>query len=636
MITLFEKNIYKNFILVVLADLIIIGLSVIIAYLLRFEFDLLQAVRFGLVNYILLAILVKLPVFYYFDLYRGMWRYTGITDLENIVKASVVSTLLLSAIILFVTRFAEYSRSVVLMDWFVTLVLIMGLRLGIRIAFTGQQSSNNGKGFNLSSFVKELFSDRTVQKNVLVIGAGDCGEKILREIQQNCAVRFRVAGFLDDDPGKTGKKIHGVPVLNAIGNLEAVVKMTGAEEIIIAVPSAKADEMRRIVEICKKSRLPFKTIPNMGELINGNVTVSSIREISFRDLLGREPVMLNREKIGSYLENQRVMVTGAGGSIGSELCRQICRYNPLEIVLFERAETALFEIDMELKKYFPKIRITPFLGDIQKICDIEKAMAGNQIQAIFHAAAYKHVPMLESFPCKAVLNNIIGTVNMVDAAKRFNVNKFVFVSTDKAVNPVNIMGASKRVAEIYVQNQNSCYHSDTLFMTVRFGNVAGSAGSVVPLFKRQIREGGPVTVTHREATRFFMTIPEACQLILQAGIVGCGGDILLLEMGRPVRIDDLARDMIRILGHEPGKDIKIEYIGLRPGERIEETLVAEGEEIASTEHEKIMVVNGKQCNLDLLNGNIGILEQLALQKDNHAIRNLLFESAVIKKTLVKG
>jgi FlaA1/EpsC-like NDP-sugar epimerase len=363
----------------------------------------------------------------------------------------------------------------------------------------------------------------------------------------------------------------------------------------------------------------------MGELINGNVTVSSIREISFRDLLGREPVRLDQRKIGGYLKDQTVMVTGAGGSIGTELCRQICRYKPATIILFERAETALFNIDLELKRHFKGIDIIPVLGDVQERHELEEVLGHYLPHTLFHAAAYKHVPMLEMFPWKAVTNNITGTVNVVEAAAKFRVGRFVFVSTDKAVKPSSIMGASKRIAEIYVQNQNVCSTSETRFMTVRFGNVAGSAGSVVPLFKQQIKEGGPVTVTHRDATRFFMTIPEACQLILQSAAMGDGGEIFLLEMGRPVKIDDLARDMIRMSGFEPDNEIIIKYTGLRPGEKISEELMIEGEGVISTEHDKIMVLSGKECNLNLLNGSIEKLEKAAEQMDGDRIGVLLFD-----------
>ncbi|MCK4825394.1 polysaccharide biosynthesis protein, partial [bacterium] len=363
----------------------------------------------------------------------------------------------------------------------------------------------------------------------------------------------------------------------------------------------------------------FKTIPGIGELINGQVTVNTIREVDYRDLLGREVVKLDEDKIGSYLQGQCVIVTGAGGSIGSELCRQICRFKPDRIVLYERAESPLYEIDHELKQNFGDINTIPLLADIQDKKQLEKTFKAYSPQTVFHAAAYKHVPMLETQPWKAVDNNIQGTANLIEITNKFNVERFVFVSTDKAVRPANVMGASKRVAEMLVQSQNGCGLSHTKFMTVRFGNVVGSVGSVIPLFKKQIKRGGPVTVTHPEVTRYFMTIPEACQLILQAGAMGRGGEIFLFDMGTSIKIDDMARDLIRLSGFEPEEDIKVEYIGLRPGEKLYEELIIEGEDIVPTTHDKIMALKGTECNLQLLNGKIDILTKIA---EDHEIEKI--------------
>jgi len=363
----------------------------------------------------------------------------------------------------------------------------------------------------------------------------------------------------------------------------------------------------------------------MGELINGKVTVNTIREVDYRDLLGREMIKLDEDKIGSYIKKARVMVTGAGGSIGSELCRQICRFKPECIVLFERAESPLFEINHELEHDFGDIEIIPILADVQDKEQVEKAFEAYQPQTVFHAAAYKHVPMLEIQPWKAVDNNIQGTANLIEITNKFNVERFVFVSTDKAVRPANVMGASKRIAEMLIQSQNGCGLSPTKYMTVRFGNVVGSVGSVVPLFKKQIQKGGPVTVTHPDVTRFFMTIPEACQLILQAGAMGNGGEIFLLEMGTSIKIVDMARDLIRLSGFEPEEDIKIEYIGLRPGEKLYEELIIEGEDVIPTSHEKIMVLKGMDCNMQLLNGEINHLIHIAKDQESKKIKDKLKE-----------
>jgi len=389
---------------------------------------------------------------------------------------------------------------------------------------------------------------------------------------------------------------------------------------LIAIPSANSTEMRRIVKVCERSGLNFKTIPGMGELINGKVTVNAIREVAYRDLLGREIIRLDEEKIGTHLKGKNVLVTGAGGSIGSELCRQICRFKPGKIILVERAESPLYAIELELKQAFEKVEVVPILADIQDINQLEKAFEATRPHIVFHAAAYKHVPMLEMHPWKAIDNNVLGTKNLIDVSTKNNVARFVFVSTDKAVRPANIMGASKRLSEMLVQGQNACGLSQTRFVIVRFGNVVGSVGSVVPLFKKQILKGGPVTVTHPDVTRFFMTIPEACQLILQAGAMGKGGEIFILDMGTSIKIADMARDLIRLSGFDPDVDIKIEYIGLRPGEKLYEELITEGENIVPTRHAKIMVLKGIECDLQLLNGKIDELAHFAEEQDGEQVK----------------
>ncbi|UCD31375.1 MAG: polysaccharide biosynthesis protein [Desulfobacterales bacterium] len=432
-------------------------------------------------------------------------------------------------------------------------------------------------------------------------------------------------GFLDDDSTKLGKKIHGIPILGYVRDIRRAIKKTEADEALIAIPSANAQKMRAIVEECKRGRIKFKTMPSMGELINGKVTISAIREVAYRDLLGRDAIKLNEEQIGAYLKEQSVLVTGAGGSIGSELCRQICRFRPKSIILYERAETPLYEIELELKQNFDDIEIVTLLADVQDKKQIEKAFETYRPQTVFHAAAYKHVPMLELQPWRAIGNNIGGTANLVEITNKFNVERFVFVSTDKAVRPANVMGASKRVAEMLVQSQNSCHVSDTRFMIVRFGNVVGSVGSVVPLFKKQIEKGGPVTVTHPDVTRYFMTVPEACQLILQAGAMGNGGEIFILDMGTSIKIDDMARDLIRLSGFEPDIDIKIDYIGLRPGEKLYEELVVEGEDVLPTSHEKIRVLKGTTCNIEVLNGQVNNLISIAENQESRTILQKLQE-----------
>lgn len=618
------KLLRRNFLVILGSDALLLAVVWYGAHLLRFNFDIPASNLSVMKKAFLLLIAVKIATFYFFDLYRGMWRYTSITDLLNIIKATSISSLLIISFALFSIRFKGFARSVFIIDWCLTILFISGLRLSVRLYFE-LISEDKPWRIAIGTLFWPLRQKRADCKNLLIIGAGDCGEKIYREIRDNAQLGYNVVGFLDDYPSKVGMKIHGVPVLGAIRDIEAAAKSVGADEALIAIPSANSQQMRRIVAHCKESGIEFKTIPGMGELINGKVTVNVIREVAYRDLLGREAVKLDETQIGAYLNGRRVLVTGAGGSIGSELCRQICRFRPETIMLYERAESPLYELELELKHNFGGIKILPLLADIRDRRQIEKAFEASMPQVVFHAAAYKHVPILELQPWKAIKNNILGTRNLIDMSKRFSVERFVFVSTDKAVRPTNVMGASKRVAEVLVQGENGFSVSGTRFMTVRFGNVVNSVGSVVPLFRKQIKRGGPVTVTHPEVTRYFMTIPESCQLILQAGAMGEGGEIFILDMGTPIKIVDMARDLIRLSGFEPDIDIKIEYIGLRPGEKLREELITEGEGIVPTTHDKIMVLRGTESNLAFVNGKIEKLARLANDQKASEIKAKLRE-----------
>ena len=618
------KPLYKNFFVILAIDILLLTGSLYAAYLVRFDFIIdgkdLQTFK-RILPFILI---IKIGCFYFFDLYRGMWRYTSIADLINIIKTSTIATLIIISIILFKTRFEGFARSVFVIDWCFTILFISAFRLSVRLYFEyfgNDEFWKVVKQILSSPFIKKVSS----RKRLLIIGAGDCAEKIFRELRDNARLKYNVVGFLDDDPVKIGKKIHGIPVLGCIKDIKAIGKRARVDEALIAISSATSKQMRTTVAHCKESGIAFKTVPGMGELIDGRVTINVIREVAYRDLLGREAVMLDEEQIGAHIRGRRVMLTGAGGSIGSELCRQICRFRPELVMLYEIAESPLYEIELELKQSFSNVIVVPLLADIQDKYEVEKAIGAYKPQIIFHAAAYKHVPMLELQPWKAVENNIAGSANLIDAAKKFNVERFVFVSTDKAVRPTNVMGASKRVAEMLVQSNNGPNASNTQFIIVRFGNVVGSVGSVVPLFKKQIAKGGPVTVTHPDVARYFMTIPEASQLILQAGAMGNGGEIFLLDMGVPIKIDDMARDLIRLSGFEPDEDIILDYIGLRPGEKLYEELITKGEGIIPTKHEKIMVLKGDEHDQILLNGKINELIQLAKDQDKKRIKAKLQE-----------
>lgn len=614
----------RNLFIIVITDIILVCGSFFLAHLIRFDFDLPHWAMEEFINMLPYVLAGKLFCFYFFDLYKGMWRYTSLNDLMNIVKASTTASFVLIVFILYKNRFEMISRSVFIIDWCLTVMFLISLRVFTRLCF--EQFTENIKFDDLLNAMVKIFRrDKCKGRGVIIIGAGDCGEKICREFLENPSVQSRVVGFLDDDPSKIGRKIHGISVLNIIDELEHTAESTGVGDVIIAIPSVNAGRMRVIVDLCKRADVNFKTVPNMGELIDGKINISAIRNVEYRDLLGRDPVNLDKKEIGNYLGDKRVLVTGAGGSIGTGLCRQICRYSPEKIILFERAESPLYEIDIELKKSFPGVDVLPVLGDIQNREELVKIFEQTRPDIVFHAAAYKHVPMLEQHPWKAVENNIAGTGNLVEIAHRFNCGKFVFVSTDKAVNPTNVMGTSKRIAELLVQNMNKTQGSKTSFITVRFGNVIGSVGSVIPLFKKQIKDGGPVTVTHPDIIRYFMLIPEACQLVLQAGAMGEGGEIFILEMGKPVKIDTMARDLIKFSGFEPDVDIKIEYTGLRPGEKLYEELMTDHENVISTGHQKIMVLNSREMEMNNLNQKLERLKNESKNRCHGTIRTLLKE-----------
>jgi FlaA1/EpsC-like NDP-sugar epimerase len=617
------KSVYRNLFIIIAVDILLVCASMATAYLVRFEFSIPAYFSSLLVRSLPWIIATKLICFYFFSLYRGMWRFTSIVDLLNIIKAASAGSLILIAVILFRSGFVGYPRSVFVIDWFLTILLVSGFRIGVRLFFENFSAEELSPSAFLTIF-KSLPNKQKGRKNLLIIGAGYAGERIYREINNNPDLRYSVKGFLDDDIKKRGRTIHGVKVLGTVDALPGIAVQTMADEVLIAIASADGAQMRRIVDICKTVDLPFKTVPGYSELINGKVSMKAVREVAYRDLLGREVVKLDQAGIASYLETQTVLVTGAGGSIGSELCRQICRFSPGRILLFERAESPLYHIEQELKSSFTDIDVIPVLGDILNKGQVDSTFNRYKPDVVFHAAAYKHVPMLELQPWKAIENNIQGTSRLLDATVRHKAGRFVFVSTDKAVRPSNVMGASKRVAEMLIQCQPQKGNLKTRFSIVRFGNVIGSVGSVVPMFKRQIARGGPVTVTDSEVTRYFMTIPEACQLILQSGTIENDQvNIYILDMGKPIKIADMAKDLIRLSGFEPEKDIEIKYIGLRPGEKLYEELITEGEGIVSTSHKKIMILHGETCNLTVLNGNIDKLIHSAKDQDPKAIKSWL-------------
>ncbi len=600
-------------------DACLVVAAYLLAYLLRFEGQIPQQEWKSFSTTILYILPFKMFVFIYFGLYRGMWRYTSLVDLLNVLKATFTSSVLIILTILFIYRFQGFPRSVFIIDGFLTFIFIGGIRIVIRLLLSEKESG-------LYFLFHSPFSKGKItkpKKRLLIIGAGDAGEKMLREIHDNPRLNYEVVGFLDDDSNKKGMRIHGVPVLGSIPRIHDMTYRDEMDEILIATPSVSAKQMRRIIEACEGTGLKSRTTPGIGELIDGKISFKSVREVSFEDLLGRDPVNLDMERIGNYLSDKVVLVSGAGGSIGTELCRQISLFAPKNIILLDKTENSLFHLEMEFRQRYPKVTITPVLGDVQNKPFLEKLFDASKPQVVFHAAAFKHVPIVELNPWEAVFNNILGTKNIVEMSHKFRIERFIMISTDKAVRPSSVMGATKRVAEMIT----SCYalSNPTRFVSVRFGNVIGSEGSVIHLFKKQIERFGPVTVTDPEITRYFMTIPESCKLILQAGALGEGGEIFILDMGTPIKILDMARDLIRRSGFKPDVGIEIKFIGLRPGEKLHEELITEGEGVVRTPYEKIFVLKGDTYDLNWLYGKIEELVKLANEQDAGGIKSKLKE-----------
>ena len=558
---------------------------------------------------LLFFLIVKLPVFGFFKQYRGWWRYVGISDLRGILWASFVSTLII-VFVWFVTANIEAVRAhippdlhrpaegVCIADMFATIVLLSGLRIIIRLYYEEFRTSEAGR-----------------MKRFLIVGAGNAGEALLREMHRMTVAEYEVVGFIDDDPAKKGTNIHGIPVLGAVDQLPEVCQERNIEEIAIAIPSASHQQLRRVIQVCEGTKIRFRTVPSITDIASGKFRVSQIRDVDINDLLGREAVQLDLDLIENFARDKTILVTGAGGSIGSEMCRQLCNFNPKLLLLVEQAENPLFYIERELCTQFPVVSIKAIICDITDRARVDEIFGNYKPQVVIHAAAHKHVPLMELNAGEAIKNNIVGTQTVADAADNNETTNFVMISTDKAVNPTSIMGSSKRIAEMYIQDLNRT--SKSHFVTVRFGNVLGSDGSVVPIFKKQISLGGPVTVTHPDMKRYFMTIPEASQLVLQAATMGKGGEIFVLDMGEPVKIIELARELITLSGFRPEEDIEITITKPRPGEKLFEELRIEGEDMQRTRHPKISIWNNIPMDRERLWAGINELINIA-KTQNHS------------------
>jgi FlaA1/EpsC-like NDP-sugar epimerase len=575
---------------IILHDVLAATFAWLVAYWLRFNLTLPPEFQAAALSTLAWVMPLQAVVFWRFGLYRGIWRFASLPDLKRIVMAVGLAALLIPLVLVLFRVSAVVPRSVLILDPLLLVIAMGGSRLAYRA----------WKEHRLASVL------RPDSKPVLVAGAGSAADFLLRELARNPA-GFHVVGLLDDSRDKRGRLVQGIPVLGALDEVAAWAKKMEVDDVVLALPSAAHAVRKRITQACAEAGLNVLTVPSLEDLVAGRVSVSSLRRIELDDLLGRDPVQLDDSGLHQLLTGQVVMVTGAGGSIGSELCRQIARFEPARLVLFEQSELALYAMEQELPQRFPGLQIAPVIGDVKNAVWVSRVMAEHRPAVVFHAAAYKHVPLMENANAwEAVRNNVLGTQVVAAAAQAHGVGKFVMISTDKAVNPTNVMGATKRLAEMTCQamqrfplspdrSPSGGEGENTRFVSVRFGNVLGSSGSVIPKFQKQIEAGGPVTVTHPDITRYFMSIPEAAQLVLQAGLMGEGGEIFVLDMGEPVKIAELARLMIRLSGADEDR-IRIEYTGLRPGEKLYEELLADDESTLPTPHPKLRVAKARAAD----------------------------------------
>ena len=595
------------------ADIMILSAAFLIAYLPSLNIQLSEFYFQTAVTQLPFVVFIQFSTLFLVGAYSIIWRYVSLEDIKAFLKAAAISGVILIAVrfLLSLTNFNlwQVPVSVILIDTLLAFGGLLGLRVLRRFAYElGEKRNFTGP------------KRRLKRKATLFVGAGRIGAIAVRDVLGRADAEFEVRGFVDDDRHKKGGSVNGVKVLGTTEDLARLVDELNIEQVVIAIDQAQGKEIRRILDICREIPVKTRIVPSLHEIVHGRVQISRIRDVEIEDLLGREPVQLDDKNLHEFLTDRIVMVTGAGGSIGSELVRQVAEFKPRLIVLVERAEFMLFQIERELTKDFPETRFLPLLADIADAPRMREIFAEHAPQVVFHAAAHKHVPLMEVNPTEAVKNNVFATKLIGDLAGEYGVKDFVLISTDKAVNPTSIMGGSKRIAEIVLQSLNQRYQTN--FMAVRFGNVLGSAGSVVPIFREQIRKGEPITVTHKDMTRYFMTIPEASQLVLQAGALGRGGEIFILDMGEPVKILDLAEDMIRLSGLEPYEDIDVVFTGIRDGEKLFEELEITGENLLKTEHPKIFIGKIATYGDEEVDNILSNFEQAVRNSDEAKIRAL--------------
>jgi FlaA1/EpsC-like NDP-sugar epimerase len=557
-----------------------------------------------------IALLIKPLVFHGFGLYRRMWMYASVQELVLVILSVTTASVIVSTVVVIgraINVIPNFPRSVLPIDWLLSLVLIGGWRFSLR----------------LLSEIQVAGAGSSRLRRVLIVGAGDAGVLVVREMQKNPNLYLKPVCFLDDDPNKQHQQIHGVPVAGTLADLPRVIVTKRIAEVVIAIPSAPGTIIRQVADICRLKGMPFRTMPGIYELLGGKVSVNRLREVQITDLLRREPARIDERAIGASLGGRRILVTGAGGSIGRELCLQIARWGPAELILLGHGENSIFETLLDLQDNFPSIALHPVIADIREIDRLQCVFDSLRPQVVFHTAAHKHVPLMESNVEEAITNNVMGTRNVVDVSLKNDVERLVLISTDKAIHPTSVYGAAKRLAEMIVLE--AANRSGRPYSVVRFGNVLGSRGSVVPIFKRQIAAGGPVTVTHPEMQRYFMTIPEAVHLVLQASAMGQGGEVFVLNMGEQIRILDLAEDVIRLSGLEPGKDIEIVFTGIRPGEKLSEELWDQSAQYEPTSHPDIVLLAENNLHEDNLREIIDELIHLASEGDSDSILRILDE-----------
>lgn len=601
-----RKNNVLKVVLLMAVDAVLINIAYILAYnltYLRFDIGIDYALFKPYLDNIVIITVIKIFIYYLFRLYNTIWKYAGSKELIQIILASIVSNSIILSYFFIIGQVVP--RSIFIIVGMIDILFIGGTRYLFKV-------------FDLR---RSLFKKEAETKRVMIIGAGDAGAAVIRELRTHQDSGSKPVIVIDDDVRKKGQRISGLKVAGSTKDIEKIAAKKRIDEIIIAIPSAKKKEIKRIVTECNKTKCQLKTLPSLFELIEGEVSINQIREVKIEDLLGREEINLDLKEISDFIRGRRIMITGAGGSIGSELCRQIASYKPEQIILLDIYENNLYDLQNELRRRFPQLGMKSVIASIRDRKRIFEIFEKTKPQVVFHAAAHKHVPLMEENPQEAIKNNVFGTLNLIEAADEYEVSRFVQISTDKAVNPTNIMGASKRICEMLIQAYDK--KSETEYVAVRFGNVLGSNGSVIPLFKKQIAGGGPVTLTHEEITRFFMTIPEAVQLVLQSGSMAKGGEIFVLDMGEPVKIIDLAEELIKLSGFEPYEDIDIKIIGLRPGEKLYEELLMDEEGIQNTKYKKIYIGKPQSFDVEKLKQRLKIFDDMTDENIKEKIKSIV-------------